>query len=120
MSLFGYNETEAATYHPMSKNETIKKGRKWFDEKESQVKDGIHILQAKDIPDNIQDVDTTILDKILLCEKSGKPYRIIKQELDFYHKHNLPLPHLCPEQRHGERMKFRRPRKLRARQCAKC
>jgi CxxC-x17-CxxC domain-containing protein len=46
--------------------------------------------------------------------------RIIKQELEFYRKHNLPVPKKHPDVRHSERMKLRNPRKLFDRKCSKC
>jgi len=48
---------------------------------------------------------------------SKKPFRIIKEELDFYRKHNLPIPRKHPDERHRERMKLRNPRKLFERIC---
>jgi len=48
---------------------------------------------------------------------SKKPFRIIKEELDFYRKYNLPIPRLHPDQRHLERMKLRNPRNLYTRIC---
>jgi hypothetical protein len=48
---------------------------------------------------------------------SGKPFRIIKQELEFYRKHNLPIPRRHPDVRHADRMKMRNPRKLWERLC---
>jgi hypothetical protein len=57
---------------------------------------------------------------VVICEVSGKPFRIIKQELEFYRKHNLPIPHRHPDVRHTDRMKLRNPRKLRDRKCNKC
>jgi CxxC-x17-CxxC domain-containing protein len=49
-----------------------------------------------------------------------KPFRIIPQELDFYRKHNLPIPRRHPNQRHLDRMSLRNPRKLYTRKCDKC
>jgi len=54
------------------------------------------------------------------CEITKKPFRIIKQELDFYRKHNLPIPKIHPDQRHIERLALRNPRKLFRRICDKC
>jgi hypothetical protein len=78
------------------------------------------MVKAKDLPESIQDVSDDILNKVIICEISWKPFRIIKPELEFYREHNLPLPHKHPDQRHLERMLLRNPRKLRARKCAKC
>ena len=57
---------------------------------------------------------------VIICEVSGKPFRLIKPELEFYRKHNIPLPRRHPDVRHAERMKLRNPRKLWDRKCAKC
>jgi len=74
-------------------------------------------IKASDLPDNIKDVDDSILEKAILCEVTGKPFRIIKPELEFYRKHNLPIPRRHPDQRHLDRMALRNPRKLFDRVC---
>ena len=51
--------------------------------------------------------DDSITNKIIVCEVSGKPFRIIKQELDFYRKYSIPLPIWHPDIRHQERIKKR-------------
>jgi len=51
---------------------------------------------------------------------TGKPFKIIKQELVFYIENNLPVPTKHPDQRHKERMDLRNPRKLYERTCAEC
>jgi len=43
------------------------------------------------VPIDIKDVDDSIFQKVIICEKTGKPFRIIKAELDFYRKNNLPI-----------------------------
>lgn len=80
----------------------------------------MNILQGDQIPRDITTVQDTILNAILICEVSGRPFRIIKQELEFYRKHNLPLPRKHPDIRHGERMKLRPQRKLHLRTCNQC
>jgi len=47
-------------------------------------------------------------------------FRIIPQELEFYRKHNIPIPKKHPNQRYLERIKLRSPRKLFTRICDKC
>jgi len=54
------------------------------------------------------------------CEITKKPFKIIREELEFYRKHNLPIPRRHPDQRHLDRMKLRNPRKLFMRKCDKC
>lgn len=77
------------------------------------------MFQASDLP-SIDKVTDDILQQAVICEITNRPFRIIKQELDFYRKYNLPLPRRHPDQRHAERLQLRNPRKLRERLCAKC
>jgi hypothetical protein len=51
---------------------------------------------------------------------TGKPFKLIKQELEFYRKYLLPLPTKHPDQRHLERLALKTPRKLFERNCMKC
>ncbi len=78
------------------------------------------IIPASKLPDDIRDIPDDILNWAIECEITKKPFKIIKQELDFYKKHNLPIPRRHPDQRHLDRMAFRNPRKLFDRKCDKC
>ncbi len=78
------------------------------------------IISADKLPKNIVEIPDDILNWAIECEITKKPFRIIKQELDFYRKNNLPIPKIHPDQRHIERLKLRNPRKLFARKCDKC
>ncbi len=125
-SPFSYNETMAEDYFPLTKEETIKKGYKWQDEQPFVgTRHGAFLqsgasAQSVNIPDNIQDVTDQILDQVLICEISGKPYKIIKKELDFYKNFNLPIPRRHPDQRYKDRLALRNPRQLWNRNCFKC
>jgi len=77
-------------------------------------------ISAKDLPDNIKDVEDSILDKAIICEVSGRPYRLIKQELEFYRKHNIPLPHKHHETRFLERIATLPAMELFLRNCDRC
>lgn len=77
------------------------------------------ILKASELPD-IKDVEDDILKQAIECEITKKPFRIIKQELEFYRKNELQLPRRHSDQRHMDRMNLRNPRKLRERKCNKC
>ena len=76
-------------------------------------------MKGNELP-SIQEVTNDILSQAIECEVTKKPFRIVPPELDFYRKHNLPLPTKHPDQRHKERMALRNPRKLRNRTCMKC
>ena len=66
---------------------------------------------------SIKDIPDDIINWAIECELSWKPFRIIKQELDFYRKYNIPIPRIHPNQRHINRMNKRNPRKLYDREC---
>jgi hypothetical protein len=117
----GYNQSVAQEYFPLSKEEALSKGFRWneIQQKEYQV-----TLPAEDVPDTISEVTDGILSEVMACEHAGtcshtctKFIRIIPQELQIYRKLNIPLPHLCPNCRHAERIKQRNPVQLFRRRC---
>ncbi|MCX6791159.1 MAG: hypothetical protein NTV62_03145 [Candidatus Gribaldobacteria bacterium] len=113
LSPFGYNETNAQDYYPLTKEQAISQGFNWSDY-DPQIK---YEFSNYQIPDNVQDVQDDILEKTLKCEISGKGYKIIPMELQFYRQMNLPIPKRAPLQRHVDRMAQLLPRKLFKRQC---
>ena len=119
LSPFAYNETVAQEYFPMTKEEVLKEGWLWKDEEDSpsQV---LKIISAEKLPNSIKDIPDDILAWAIKCINTWKPFRVIPQELEFYRKHNIPIPHLHPEQRHLERIKLRNANKLYLRKCLKC
>ena len=88
LSPYGYNETVAQDYFPLSKEEALAHGYRWKEE--------------EPVP------------------STGKPFKHIPQELEFYKKMGLPLPVKHPDLRHKERMNRRNSRKLWGRECGKC
>ncbi|OGZ69385.1 MAG: hypothetical protein A3D35_01745 [Candidatus Staskawiczbacteria bacterium RIFCSPHIGHO2_02_FULL_34_9] len=120
LSLFAYNETVANDHFPLSKNEALQKGFTW---REQEQKDNQPTLMQSDLQD-IEKIDDSILKEIIECNHEGDcndmctvGFRLIKTELDFYKKMNLPVSKLCPNCRHYERLKQRNPLKLWHRQC---
>ncbi|MBL4693985.1 zinc-ribbon domain containing protein [Candidatus Gracilibacteria bacterium] len=84
ISPYCYNETVASEYFEMDKEEVLAKGWQW--------RDAVEEIAAEDAED------------LRKCEVTGKSFRLIKKELEFYKKHDLPLPRKCFAQRHKERM----------------
>ncbi|MEI6775098.1 MAG: hypothetical protein WCL18_10435 [bacterium] len=84
------------------------------------IPENAQTVKAQDIPANIQDITDDILNKVIICEVSGRPFRIIKPELDFYRKHDIALPRKHPDIRHQERQGERSPRELHLRTCDHC
>jgi len=123
LSPFCYNETIAQEYFPLTKEQAIEQGYKWKDKEERNYTIDI---RTKDIPNDIKDVDETIINKVIECKHQGKcneqcteAFKIIPDEYQFYKRMNLPLPHLCPNCRYYQRLKQRNPLKLWHRKCMK-
>jgi len=84
------------------------------------VPDGIRLRNAQDIPINIKNVDESILDDAISCGVTGRPFRIVDQELKFYRHMNLPIPTKHPWQRIVERFTFEHPNQLFPFVCPNC
>lgn len=115
ISPFAYNETVANEYFPISEQKAAENGWRWKTEDAREFQP-----QTIQIPTKIADVKDDICYEILTCEVTGKNYRIIPQELDFYRKMKLPIPRKHPDQRHAERIAKRNPRRLWDRTCDQC
>lgn len=118
-SPFAYNETVAHEYYPLTKKEVQNRGWNWRDQTDD-IPSVERIIPATQLPVSIKDIPDDILTWAIQCEESNRPFKIIRQELDFYRRHNVPVPHLHPDVRHRQRMALRNPRKLWNRKCAKC
>mgnify|MGYP001561540401 CR=1 FL=1 len=121
LSPFAYNETIAQEYFPLTKDQALKQGYRW---KDPESKDYKVSKQPDQLPDHIKDVDESILKETIGCKHQGKcnqqcttAFKIIPQELQFYKRMNLPLPRLCHNCRHYERLAQRNPLKLWPRRC---
>lgn len=115
VSPFAYNETLAQEFFPSTKEACQSKGYGWRDMDKRDYKP-----QTVKVFENIRDVDDSITNEVLACEKSGKNFKVTPQELKFYRKQDLPIPKLCPNQRYLERLALKNPRKLWDRKCDKC
>lgn len=113
-SVFPYNSTVAQDNFPMTKEQALKIGCRWQDE---ETRDP---AAAEEIPESINAVDDSILQKTLVCRHTGRPYRIIPKELAFYRRLGIPLPRHAPETRNEIRLKRRKTLVQSDRVCAKC
>ncbi len=121
LSPFAYNETVTQEYFSLNKPEAEENGYRWRDPEERHYKIS---KTARALPDRIDDVDDSILGEVIGCAHEGTcndqcttAFKIVPQEFQFYKKTNLPLPRLCPNCRHYQRLKQRNPLKLWHRQC---
>ncbi|KKW39528.1 hypothetical protein A2454_00700 [Candidatus Peribacteria bacterium RIFOXYC2_FULL_55_14] len=119
LSPFAYNETNAQLYYPLSEVEVLQHGWRWHKPEDSLSGVKKTILAAK-LPASIENIPDDVLNWAITCEETRRPFRIIKQELEFYRKMKLPIPHFHPDERHKRRMALRNPRVLWQRKCGKC
>lgn len=115
LSHFGYNETVAQEYFPLTKEEAVKLGYKWWDK--LQKTSGKETINTEQIPDSINSVEDSILNEVLCCIECKRNYKIVQNELLFYRKHQIPIPRKCFYCRNSERMKLENPFKLWHRKC---
>ena len=100
-SPFAYNESVAQEYLPLSREEVI--NRRWRWKEECQNASSQEMREG-----------------VLRCKETGKDFKVIEPEADFYRRLGLPFPDLSPACRHTQRMSMRVPRELRVCQCARC
>lgn len=121
MCPFSYNESIANDYWPKTKGEAAKMGFSWNDKDYGMHFEGDFYNPKDNISEyNNKGVREKLLSGVLKCVRSGKPFKIIPQELAFYIKNNIPIPRIGYFERHKERMKFRNPRKLFLHKCDSC
>ncbi len=120
LSLFAYNETSAHDYLPLSKEEAVHKGFLWKEQDEKNIKPTLLQNTLK----GLKGIDSALLNEIIECAHKNQctdrctiGFKVIKAELDFYIKMQLPIPELCPNCRHYDRLKQRNPLKLWHRKC---
>lgn len=121
LSPFAYNETIAQEYFPLTAEEAEKRGYRW---KQPEEKAYAITKQPDDLSDHIRDIQDSIIKETIAClhqgacnEQCTTAFRMIPQELAFYRRMNLPIPRLCPNCRHHQRLKQRNPMKLWHRVC---
>jgi hypothetical protein len=114
LSPFDYNESHAIQLYPVTREEVLKNGWRWREPVASNHK--ITLLTDK-ITDSIYDVQDSILKEILGCGMCGKAFRITSAELALLRRFEFPIPRLCPDCRHIERLARINPPKLWHRQC---
>jgi hypothetical protein len=114
---FSYNETGAQMVMPLTKEQALEKGYTWY-EKDIPVFPPEKIY---DPPDHINDVKLDdVSGKVIMCIESGRPFKIVKPEFDFYKKYNIPLPRLHPDVRFVKRYPSKEMYDLQNRDCDKC
>ncbi len=117
-SAFGYNETLANEYYPLAREEAEKLGYKW-----QEVTGDVQYDGEAYNPVSIERYKTDeqernkLLGSVLKCIKSGRPFKIMPQELLFYIRHNIPIPRVHYAVRMTDRLNSINKNELFHRQC---
>ncbi len=111
LSHFPYQITQAQEFFPLKEKEAKERGFLWYETAKQGYKISLH---NKNIADDIKDIDKNILNEVIECAHFGSceqectgAFRIIKTELEFLQRMGIPLPRLCPNCRHYERLTLR-------------
>jgi hypothetical protein len=106
-------------------------GAFYYDETEESIKEKDGFLEPEpeadlegllgdQLPGLAEEVTDEFVGKPINCAETKRPYTFIKQELDFYRKHNLPLPAFYPENRNKHRYSMLAQLDPRQVKCHKC
>ncbi|MBI4599482.1 hypothetical protein HY732_01005 [Candidatus Uhrbacteria bacterium] len=121
-SLACYNEGVAQEFFPLNKGGAQEHGYRWRD---AEIKNVGVTKPASSLPANIQETDDSILKEIIGCAHEGtcteqctRGFKIKRKGLEFYRSMKLPLPRLCPNCRHYQRLAQRSSIFLHQRSCA--
>ncbi|MCX6723091.1 MAG: hypothetical protein NT094_03410, partial [Candidatus Staskawiczbacteria bacterium] len=106
---------------PITQDEAKKRNLDW---RESTDRNYLPTVEAKDLPDSIDDVKDDIIKEVIGCAHNKLcahacpgAFKITPQELAFYKTFKIPIPRLCSNCRHYERIAPRPPLKLWHRKC---
>ncbi len=115
---FPYNKTVAQFFNPLDQA-SIESKRLVF---EKDIVNHHEItMKVDDLPDNIKDIEDSIMKEVIACEKCSKGYRIIEMELSYLRKIKLPLPRTCPFCRINEKFSlWVENMHLHKRTCSRC
>lgn len=116
-----YNESNAQEFFPLEEQEALSKHYPWRSpvERMPQI-----TLKSENLPNEAKDASDSIINDVVGCAHEGicvhqctKAFRILAEDLAMYKRAFLPLPRLCPNCRHSERLAKRNPLKLWKRNC---
>lgn len=123
LSPFPYQATVAHEFFPLDEKKAKMNNFQWYSTKRGNYQ---ITLKNAEIPDNVKDIERSILDEVIECGHRGickqectDAFRVIKMEFDFCKRMNIPLPRLCNNCRHYERLSLRNPPHFYHRKCMK-
>lgn len=97
MMYTGYNQTLAYQYFPLTREEVVRFGGYW-EEIDAVQEHGEEISDVVDAYSNW-------IGRVVQCQKTKKPFKLIEQEINFYARHRLPIPNIHPNERNLRRFR---------------
>ena len=113
-SPFAYNDSIAAEHFPLSKEDILVYGGKFYETPRTEYETSV---DAQQLPDVIHDAPEETVKELIACQHCKKAYRIIAPELQFLKQNNIPLPRYCVDCRHTNRIAQRNKSFLHERSC---
>ncbi len=98
-ALFMYNESHAQEFFPLSKEQAVEQDWQW----QENLPGTFDKETLKTIPDDISEIEDSILKEVLKCKKCERNYKLAEAELEFYKQRGIPVPDTCPNCRHYNR-----------------
>jgi len=118
ISPFGYNEAMSKDFFPLEKEAAVKLGAKWQDNDYINFEgEAYEPKQTIGEYRHSESEREKLLTGVLRCRTSGKPFKIMPQELAFYIEHGIPIPKQRYDVRFEDRLARRYFLKLFHRQC---
>lgn len=113
LSPFGYNETLAQDFLPLTRKEVLERGWQWHEEEISVASTISTIPDRVEMADNLQDA-------VYTCDTCSRGYKIIPQEVALLLKLGIGPPRHCFACRIRTLIKRRNPMQLWKRKCMRC
>ena len=117
LSPFGYNETMAHEYNPISQNEAENSGFSWYEI--PKLKYNI-TCEVESLPQTFSDISEDIKKEVIRCGTCERGYSISPVEFELLKILEQPIPHSCPNCRHDRRFARSNKPTLYERDCDKC
>ncbi|HPS21532.1 MAG TPA: hypothetical protein PLO44_01870 [Candidatus Paceibacterota bacterium] len=119
ISPFPYNASLSNIIYNISKEEVLNLNGWWYDQN-SDLSSEIKIINLNEIENDIKDISDEILNVGIMSESLSKPFRIVKEEFEFYKRKNIAIPSFAPYERIVERFKYLNNFKVFKDKCFKC
>jgi hypothetical protein len=119
MSPFPYNASLSNIMYPIAKEKVLELGGWWYDEKINLL-EGIKLIKTNEIEIGIDNITDDILNVGIISEGNGKPFKIVKDEFEFYKKKDISIPITTPYERIIERFKYTNNFKVFKDKCFNC